>query len=235
MKNHMVNMFSEANDVDSERRWFTCENHYTAGPLSTSEVVASLKDNSNMMVWWRGSNEWVPASEWLKKKDLVCREEDLSYFLDSGDQQPKSLNETIQELKTKPDLYNIEIRTSKGTAPQKVFEIAAIRKALGLKARKQKRVSVLGNVSIKTGDLRVVGQLKTVSAGGVGVKVPPNVKIHGDVVLRFNCLELLDLAPIQATILYSKDGYLGLKFKQIPVEMLDEIVTYIRQNPDRVA
>jgi hypothetical protein len=82
---------------------------------------------------------------------------------------------------------------------------------------------------IERGNLRVVAAVETVSAGGLGIRLGPEIALSGEVVLRLRGDGLSDIAPIRARVAYSRAGSVGLAFQGLGAETAAKIATYVRE------
>lgn len=223
-------------------KWFINVEQEVTGPHSTDEVKSLVSEGHippDALVWAKPHADWVKANWWLenhhrllekmKKKPL----EQHWHFAHNGDTHgPMTRQNLIESLKSIKNLNEVLVWTKGMKSWMEVFEFHDLLEDLGCNRREHPRAPAVGTVIVKSNNTGapILGQLASISQGGLGVKHVGNQLHMGDVVhLEIKCDALPSTVSASATVQYITDtGFAGLKFQQIHRESQNMIIDYVR-------
>lgn len=221
--------------------WFVCQDESVQGPYSTDEVKSSLAGGSfslDCLIWGRGRKEWSPISQWLKDADhqkdqrSQVQEQLWHYALDGASKGPMTRAQLVNEIKAIADKGEVLVWTKGMKAWADLFEFHDLLDEIGLNRREHPRARITGQAVIKTEDGRViVGHLKSISGGGLGVnQILEPLTIGQSVFVDIRANELGEGITVKATVQYvTQSAFVGMKFSSISMENKARILQYVKQ------
>ncbi len=230
-------------------QWFIHREGAVLGPFTPADVekqISSGHFNSECLVWARGSNEWLPMSQW---KSLVGRMADPAktvaervWYCDSGAGQPAgplTQNELIDHLK---GLNRWDIVTLWGTGLLKwlpLFEVPEVMDLVGISRREHPRAPLLGQVALTPSGTSTPAQILpslTISVGGMGLKNAGFLQRGDRVQIAIRSRDIPTVIHVTGEILYvSRIGDAGVKFIDLSPEARALLTDHIQKFHDQVA
>ncbi len=228
-------------------QWFIHRDGTVLGPFKSSEVndrIATSEFGADCLVWARGSNEWLPMSEWknLSAKMLETKAvSNRAWYCDSGAGQPAgplTQNELVEHLK---GLNRWDIVTLWGTGLLKwlpLFEVPDVMDLVGISRRENPRAPLLGQIALtsvgSTLPAHVVPAL-TISVGGFGIKNSGFLQRGEKVQVVIKSRELTASIVAHGEVLYvSRSGDAGIKFLDLTPETRTLIVDHVARFHDSI-
>lgn len=228
--------------------WFIHSEGAVLGPFTATEVEAQMKASkfgADCLVWARGTNEWLPISQW---KTLSAKVEENSksvsqrvWYCDSGTGQPAgplTQSELVEHLK---GLNRWDIVTLWGTGLLKwlpLFEVPEVMDLVGISRRENPRAPLLGQISISTTGSSGVPQIlpcSTVSTGGFGVKNAGGLTRGDRVQIILRSSDFPNIIHAVGEVLYvSRAGEAGIKFTDLPTDSQTVIADHVRRFHDQL-
>lgn len=229
--------------------WFIHCEGAVLGPFTVAEVEAQIKASkfgADCLVWARGTNEWLPMSQWTT---LSAKVEQSSksvsqrvWYCDSGTGQPAgplTQNELVEHLK---GLNRWDIVTLWGTGLLKwlpLFDVPEVMDLVGISRRENPRAPLLGQASISAAGSSMIPQIltcSTISTGGLGVKNAGGLTRGDRVQIMVKSADLPTIIHAVGEVLYvSRTGEAGVKFVELPPESLAIIADLVRRFHDKIA
>ncbi len=234
-------------------RWFISENENVRGPFSSDEVRAMLTDgqiSQSTMVWGKPQTSWVDVNKWVSLLPQLSKlqgpiedsaqQQPWHYAVNGNSVGPLTRAELVNELKTIAEKDQILVWTKGMKAWADLFEFQDLLEEMGLNRREHPRASIHGSAIIRIDDKTLIGQLKTISPGGVGIDQLDSRLAIGEVVsIEIKSDELGDPVNMKAVVQYSTQaGYYGFKAQSLSMEAKSHIISYMKQKlreTDRVA
>lgn len=230
-------------------QWFIHREGAVLGPFTPTDVekqIASGHFNSECLVWARGSNEWLPMSQW---KTLVATVGDATkhvvervWYCDSGAGQPAgplTQNELVEHLK---GLNRWDIVTLWGTGLLKwlpLFDVPEVMDLVGISRREHPRAPLLGQVALTPSGSATPAQMLaslTVSIAGIGVKSAGFLQRGDRVQIAIKSRDLPSIIHVSGEVLYvSRVGDAGVKFIDLSPESRALLADHIRRFNDQAA
>lgn len=222
-------------------RWFICKSEKVQGPLTADEIKAQVASGTlplDCLIWGRGHKEWIALSRWIK--DVGHREESVStvqeqlwhYAIDGTSKGPMTRAELVNEIKGIKQKDEVLVWTKGMKAWADLFEFHDLLDDVGLNRREHPRAPIHGQAILTADDGQsVIGQLKTISSGGLGVThVGQNLKIGQTLMVEIRSAELGDSITSKATVQYvTQSGYVGFRFVSLSMENKARIMQYVKQ------
>lgn len=230
-------------------QWFIHKDGAVLGPFKMDEVnnrIAKNEFGADCLVWAKGSNEWLPMSEW---KSLSSKAEqggktvvERVWYCDSGTGQPAgplTQNELVDHLK---GLNRWDIVTLWGTGLLKwlpLFEVPEVMDLVGISRRENPRAPLLGEIALtQVGSAlaaHVVPAL-TVSIRGFGIKNAGFLQRGEKVQIAIKSRELPSTIHATGEVLYvSRNGDAGIKFLDLAAEAQSLLADHVRRFTDETA
>lgn len=222
-------------------QWFVCKSESVQGPFSRDEIKAQVSGGTlplDCLIWGRGQKEWVPLARWVKDagqqvETMSSAQEQLWHYAQDGSSKgPMTRAELINELKGLKQKDEILVWTKGMKAWADLYEFNDLLDDLGLNRREHPRAGIHGQCILKLGDTHsVIGSLKVISSGGVGITgLQEPVSIGQTVTVEVRSEELGDSITSKATVQYvTQSGYIGLKFQSLSMESKARIMQYVKQ------
>lgn len=217
--------------------WFISAAENSEGPYST-EDVKSFVDNGKIpldsLIWGRGMDKWVTLTHWVKgnyasRTQQAPTQPMWHYAREGVSKGPMPRAELVLELSNIREKDLILVWTKGMKAWADLFEFPDLVEDLGLNRREHPRAPIKGSVMLRTETGATLCQLRTVSAGGIGVSGAPKELKMGDLIqLDISAAELGETIAVKAKVQYTTElGYIGLKFEGISQEAKSKILEYI--------
>ncbi|MEK6627031.1 MAG: PilZ domain-containing protein [Bdellovibrionota bacterium] len=210
------------------------------------------------LVWKRGLTEWVKAKNWqnaapepasahndntqaqeaegnsLFEKTFTQTYTEGVFFkvqINFLDQPLMTKSELMTLISKQSDVSKVSIQDPKSKAWKDVYAFPDIVERLGLSRRKNPRVPILANFSGKTTSHENISyRVITISEGGMGFTECFDLKIGDEVEGQVSSPHFFQPLNAKADVIYAgADGYIGLKFSQIPDEAKAAIIDYIKK------
>lgn len=210
------------------------------------------------LIWKRGLPEWMQANKFqsFAAQEAASHDLDTRTEMASGDDLfEKTFTQTFtqgafyraqvnfvdQPLMTKSELLSliakqqdvskVSIQDPKTKEWKEVYAFPDIVERLGLSRRKQPRVPILAQFTGKSNNKQDVSyRVITISQGGMGFTENHELKIGDEVEGQVTSPHFFQSIYVKAEVIYAgQDGYIGLKFTQIPDEARAAIIDYIKK------
>ena len=223
--------------------WFIHRDGAVLGPYTAAEVDAQLSAGgfgADCLVWARGSNEWLPMSQWSTLSSKI--EEGAKnvagrvWYCDSGAGQPAgplTQNELVEHLK---GLNRWDIVTLWGTGLLKwlpLFEVPDVMDLVGISRRENPRAPLLGQAALTSQGSSMSSQLltcSTISVGGIGVKNAGSLSRGDRVQIVLKSTDLPTTIHAVGEVLYvSRIGEAGIKFLELTPEAHSILFDHVRR------
>lgn len=147
------------------------------------------------------------------------------------DQPLMSKAELMTLIAKQQDVSKVSIQDPKTKEWKEVYAFPDIVERLGLSRRKQPRVPILAQFAGKSpSGAEVSYRVITISQGGMGFTENFELKIGDEVEGSVSSPHFFQPIHVKAEVIYAgADGYVGLKFIQIPDEARAAIIEYIKK------
>ncbi|MBK7963408.1 MAG: PilZ domain-containing protein [Bdellovibrionales bacterium] len=220
----------------TNKKWFLNINSHVTGPLTTKDLEKNILNQPTALIWGRGFPEWITVPAWKEKLlNLKTLEKKVSdhvwkYRLNGVESQGSDLESMILELKTYPELQDLELWSSKKPGWRVVYTVPEVADPLGLSRRNHSRVPVMGTY---TGE-GPAGPFKctvyTLSEGGMGLADCDLFAIGDSLkgVLSSPNL-LIEINCFCEVVFVGQDGNVGLTFVSLPMEAQSIIIEYVHK------
>lgn len=147
------------------------------------------------------------------------------------DQPLMSKTELMTLIAKQQDVSKVSIQDPKSKEWKEVYAFPDIVEKLGLSRRKQARVPILAQFAGKNSKNEEVSyRVLTISQGGIGITESFDLNIGDEIDGLISSPHFFQSIHIKAEVVYAgQDGYVGLKFSNIPDEANTAIVDYIKK------
>lgn len=147
------------------------------------------------------------------------------------DQPLMTKSELLTLISKQQDVSKVSIQDPKTKEWKEVYAFPDIVERLGLSRRKQPRVPILAQFVGKSNNKKEVSyRVITISQGGMGFTENYELKIGDEVEGQITSPHFFQPINVKADVIYAgQDGYIGLKFSQIPDEARAAIIDYIKK------
>lgn len=147
------------------------------------------------------------------------------------DQPLMTKAELLTFIAKQQDVSKVSIQDTKTKEWKEVYAFPDIVERLGLSRRKQPRVPILAQFTGKSNNKEeVLYRVITISQGGMGFTENFDLKIGDEVEGQVSSPHFFQSINVKAEVIYAgQDGYIGLKFTQIPDEARAAIIEYINK------
>lgn len=147
------------------------------------------------------------------------------------DQPLMTKAELLTLIAKQQDVSKVSIQDTKTKEWKDVYAFPDIVERLGLSRRKQPRVPILAQFAGKSNNKEEVSyRVITISQGGMGFTENYDLKIGDEVEGQVSSPHFFQSINVKAEVIYAgQDGYVGLKFTQIPDEARAAIIEYINK------
>lgn len=223
--------------------WFIHQGGAVIGPLDSVEIERRLGAGTlapECLIWTRGSNEWMPISDWKKIEERVVAGQAAAkgriWYCDAGSGKPTGpLTESELTLFLK-GYSRLEAILIWGTGLKRwtpLFEVPEVMDIIGISRRENPRAPLLGNAAVMQIGLALPAQLLptlSVSIGGLGVKNAGHLSPGEKVQISIQSRDLVNVVRTSGTVLYvSKTGEAGLRFDDPTAEMISIVHDHVRR------
>ncbi len=232
---------------------------FTQDSLQVTLLGLDESGSTQALIWKRGLPEWVKASKFqsakaqssenpedFDTKTEMAQGDDLfektftqtftqgAFYraqVNFVDQPLMTKNELLTLVAKQQDVSKVSIQDPKTKEWKDVYAFPDIVERLGLSRRKQPRVPILAQFTGKTTNKREVSyRVITISQGGMGFTENHELKIGDEVEGQVASPHFFQPINVKADVIYAgQDGYVGLKFSQIPDEARAAIIDYIKK------
>lgn len=157
------------------------------------------------------------------------------------DQPLMSKNELMALVAKQKDITKVLIQDTKTKEWKDVYKYPEILERLGLSRRQLPRVLIMAQFSGKSTNSteNVSYRVINISQSGIGFTDNFDLRIGDEVEGQISSPHFFQPLNIKAEVVYAgQDGYIGLKFTQIPDEALASIIDYVKKyskNPANIA
>ncbi len=147
------------------------------------------------------------------------------------DQPLMTKSELLTLIAKQQDVSKVSIQDPRTKEWKEVYAFPDIVERLGLSRRKQPRVPILAQFTGKSNTNQEVSyRVITISQGGMGFTENHDLKIGDEVEGQISSPHFFQSISVKAEVIYAgQDGYIGLKFSQIPDEARAAIIDYIKK------
>ncbi len=147
------------------------------------------------------------------------------------DQPLMTKAELLTLIAKQQDVSKVSIQDPKTKEWKEVYAFPDIVERLGLSRRKQARVPILAQFTGKSNTKNEVSyRVITISQGGMGFTDNFELNIGDEVDGQVSSPHFFQSINVKAEVIYAgQDGYIGLKFTQIPDEARAAIIEYIKK------
>ncbi len=224
-------------------RWFICVDENVKGPFTADEVKAMMTDGQigeSTLVWGRPQAAWIAANQWTamlpqlvaqRSSESSSQQQLWHYAVNGVSVGPLTRAELVNELKAISQKDQILVWTKGMKSWADLFEFHDLLEEIGLNRREHPRSSISGAAVVRFDDKTLLGQLKTVSPGGVGVSNLDSRLAIGQVVsIEIKSEELGEPLSMKALVQYSTDaGFYGFKAQSLSMEAKSRIIAYVKR------
>ncbi len=229
--------------------WFICENEDVRGPFTANELKAMVTDGQigeSTLVWGRPQQTWMPANRWAsmlpqlmshKISESSSQQQLWHYAVNGTSVGPLTRAELVNELKAATQKNQILVWTKGMKAWGDLFEFHDLLEEIGLNRRESPRLSIQGAAIIRFEDKTLLGQLQTISPGGVGItKLDSRLPIGQLVSIEIKSEVLGEPVHMKALVQYSTEsGFYGFKAQSLSIEAKSRIIACIKRKQSEVA
>ena len=178
--------------------------------------------------------EMAPANDDLFEKTFTQTFTQGAFYraqVNFVDQPLMTKNELLSLIAKQQDVSKVSIQDPKTKEWKEVYAFPDIVERLGLSRRKQPRVPILAQFTGKSNNNQEVSyRVITISQGGMGFTENHELKIGDEVEGQISSPHFFQSINVKAEVIYAgQDGYIGLKFTQIPDEARSAIIDYIKK------
>jgi hypothetical protein len=222
-------------------QWFVCKSESVQGPFSRDEIKERVTGGTlplDCLIWGRGQKDWIPLAHWVKEagqqvETMSSTQEQLWHYAQEGSSKgPMTRAELVNEIKALKQKDEILVWTKGMKAWADLYEFNDLLDDLNLNRREHPRAGIHGQAILKIDDTHtIIGQLKVISSGGVGVTgVQNNLAIGQTLTIEIKSEEIGDSITAKANVQYvTQSGYVGLKFQALSMENKARIMQYVKQ------
>lgn len=221
-------------------KWFLNNNEEISGPFSSAEIQERIKDglSPETLIWGRQQKEWRTLSWWKQALPQLLSALHQGSFdqpkwhiaMHGKSQGPLTRKDLIDQLKDQTQLQGIMIWCKGMKSWLPIFDFHDIMDDLGIDKRRSPRSQITGTVTAHNGLITGIGQIKSISEGGLGVMGLPAGIPGQELHLEITSPHLSEPIRAKAEIRYiTETGYFGMQFTQISMEAKSTIIDYIRR------
>lgn len=219
-------------------KWFVSNNEQVSGPFSSEQVHAGVENGSivgSYLIWSRAMNEWTSVTTWLRKSDQIQQLEHPEnksiwhYAVSDSSYGPMTRSEMLESLSKIRDLGDVLVWTHGMKAWASIFDFHDILDDLGVNRRKHPRANISGSVVVNFEGETFIGQLSSISEGGIGAKNLPQLIPGQEIKLDIKSNHFSSVISVKARVQYvNSRGYAGLKFDNLHMEAKSTIIEYVK-------
>ena len=112
-----------------------------------------------------------------------------------------------------------------------IYEFYDIIDEIGVNRRQFPRASIKGSVVVRVADQTYLGQLATISEGGVGATQLPQLVSGHHAHIEIKSPHFANSINVKAIIQYvTNRGFVGFRFENIHMEAKSSIIEYVKSN-----
>lgn len=226
-------------------KWFISQDEEVSGPLTSEEIHTGVEEGSikgSHLIWSRAINEWTQVSSWLRKSEQIRELEHpvekaiWHYAVSDSSYGPMTRSEMLSELAKTKDIGQVLIWTHGMKAWATIFDFHDILDELGVNKRQHPRASISGSVVVKHEEETFIGQLSSISEGGLGAKNLPQLTSGQIVHVEIKSNHFPNTISAKAKVQYvSRRGFAGLKFENLHMEAKSTIIEYVKGSAEFLA
>ncbi|MBC87076.1 MAG: hypothetical protein CL677_07830 [Bdellovibrionaceae bacterium] len=221
-------------------KWFTFQNEIVDGPFTTAQVK-TLSYPQDTLVWGRVQKDWISIDQWRDTVDETLSNSNIfpidigrewHYGIDGESFGPFSRIDLIDSLKQIKSLDDVLLWTNGMKDWTSIFEFHDVLQEMGINKRHHPRAEINGSVFVnfENGE-RVMGQLVSISEGGIGFTGIEDLTPGETVNLEILCSIFSKSIRVTAQVRYiSESNFVGAQFMNIHSEALAQIVGYIKNS-----
>jgi hypothetical protein len=226
-----------------DKKWFVLINGQVTGPFTESEADSAATE-PKVLVWGRGSPEWMDKTKWkkylanpqadygLKSTDAPVSAANRMWKIKVSGSEMKPLKQTemMEFLRTHNDHAEIQLWTEGYSEWKDIYQIHAIMDEMGVSRRKHPRVPIMGTLACEAAGTGFIARALSVSEGGLGITETGAIKIGEKFKGVLKSPNLKNLITCNFEVVYmGADGYAGLKFVGLDSESKAMVIEYIRK------
>lgn len=224
-----------------EKKWFTLNDGFIAGPLSLEEMENQLnsgKLSSDSQFWWNGSDDWLNISDWEKVKNnipskVIQLKNEPVWYAEKNKEilGPFQKDKLLDFLRSAKGLSNVKVWKKGEKNKATVYQYGDLSDALGIVKRTDPRAPIVGDVVIqKEGGYEALAKLVSISSGGLGITLVDGLTEGEIVIIKISSPLLSAEINAHAKVRYiTPYGRIGLQFDKLHSESASAIIEYVRQ------
>ena len=225
-----------AQDVASSSNLFSNQNHNQAlGQFSNDEATQISNPQEGFLIDDEGTKATaISSSPLLEKTKAQTFIKDVFYKVKINfiDQPPMSKAELLLFIAKQPDISKVLIQDQKTNEWKDVYNFPDILERLGLSRRQLPRVLIMAQFTGRSTNSteNVSYRVINISQSGMGFTENFDLRIGDEVEGQIASPHFFQALNVKAEVVYAgQDGYIGLKFIQIPDEALASIIDYVKK------
>ena len=237
----MAKFFGKCADTLYMLKWFIYHEEVVSGPFSVEKVKEMSHKGQvcpDFLIWSCAQSQWSTLAQWERELPRILKdyENTINKYLQNwyytyegevhGPFPKKQLIEKILKIKKKK---KVSLWTKGMSSWLNIFEFKDILSEVGINRRAHPRVDIDGTAIIKVEGQTHLAQLRTISAGGCGLTQATNLSIGQRIHIEIQSEQFITPLKAIGEVRYiSKNGFVGIKFEQIPMESKSAIIEYIK-------
>jgi hypothetical protein len=225
-------------------KWFILENDIVSGPLNTEQLKGRIEEDyvdKTSLIWGNGLEAWSTIDDWqsrlseLKASQVIAPENIWHYAINRESFGPLTRHELIKKLSLINTQNNDVLIWTKGMEEWlSLFECHDLVMDLGIEVRRHPRQDIEGKVYLIKDNIEILGELKSISQGGLGIQGIRSLTAGQEVLMDLESPSLgRKKFRVKAKVKYiSGEFYAGLQFESVGAETKSAIIEFIKMSQE---
>lgn len=208
------------------------------GPLDENQIEHEIPLSQKPMIWGKGLSDWLTPDEWklenqkIKSADQENQKKSLwKWKLGDDEHGPMPYKELIMQLRKLQDPGPALLWNDSYGLWKDIYSVPSLIDELGISRRDHPRVPIMGTLQIESDRGAISARVISISEGGLGLNCPEKLilgeRFKG--VLTSPNLYIKSVNCACEVVFNGNDGYIGIRFTQIPTEAKSSIIEYVKR------
>jgi hypothetical protein len=219
-------------------QWFLNNDEDISGPFSTEDIQKQIETGlpKDCFIWGKAQKDWITVRQWSASLPTLLHTSDkkltsLKWHMarEGKSEGPYAREDLLHMLSNLSSLEGVMLWNKEMTGWVSVFDLHELMEEIGVDRRHTPRAKIRGTVKVTSGDISSIGQIQTLSEGGLGIIGLENGFPGQELQVEIRAAALGGPIRAKAEIKYvTKSGFTGLHFTQISMEAKSTLIDYIR-------
>jgi hypothetical protein len=211
------------------------------GPLDESQIEHEIPLSERPLIWGKGLSDWLTPELWklenqkIKSADQEVQKKSMwKWKLQNQEHGPFLYKDLVQELKKLTDPTQVLIWNNSYSEWKDIYSVPSLIEELGVSRREHPRVPIMGTIQIDTPKGLIAARVISISEGGLGLNCPQKLNLGERFKATFSSpnLYIKSINCVCEVVFAGQDGYVGIRFTQIPTEAKASVIEYVKKFGD---